>query len=136
MCLSQYGRTDQCRNWVLFRFRPNGDDPDTCLYDVMFLHRYPEGEEPTVEHEWYPTWDGHDDWGASIGQDLSNMGHVQAGMHQSTCKGPSTQPARGQAFAITSGSWTAHVLREWCLCVYRPSRAEALERSRPQRTRL
>jgi hypothetical protein len=87
MCLSQYGRTDQRRNWVLFRFRPNGDDPDTCLYDVMFLHRYPEGEEPTVEHEWYPMWHGHDDWGASIGQDLSNMGHVQARMHQSTCKG-------------------------------------------------
>src|SRR5579864_8854915 len=33
-------------NWILFRFRPNGDDPDTCLYDVMFLHRFPEGVEP------------------------------------------------------------------------------------------
>jgi nitrite reductase/ring-hydroxylating ferredoxin subunit len=75
-------------NWILFRFRPNGDNPDSCLFDVMFLHRYPEGEEPDkVEHEWYPRWQDHDDWGPSLGQDLSNMAHIQAGMHQSTFTG-------------------------------------------------
>jgi len=70
-------------NWILFRFRPNGNDPDTCIYDVYFLHRFPEGEEPPkVEHEWYPHWTDHDGWGPTLEQDLSNMGHVQRGMHQ------------------------------------------------------
>jgi phenylpropionate dioxygenase-like ring-hydroxylating dioxygenase large terminal subunit len=72
-------------NWILFRFRPNGNDPDTCLYDVMFLHRFGDGEEvPKVEHEFYAKWEDHDGWGPTIGQDLSNMGHVQAGLHQTS----------------------------------------------------
>jgi phenylpropionate dioxygenase-like ring-hydroxylating dioxygenase large terminal subunit len=72
-------------NWILFRFRPNGDDPDTCLFDVMFLHRFGDDEQvPEVEHEFYPHWESHDGWGDVIGQDLSNMGHVQAGLHQSS----------------------------------------------------
>ena len=72
-------------NWILFRFRPNGKDPDTCLYDVMFLHRFGDGEEvPQVEHEFYAKWEDHDGWGPTIGQDLSNMGHVQAGLHQAS----------------------------------------------------
>ena len=72
-------------NWILFRFRPNGNDPDTCLYDVMFMHRFGAGEQvPQVEHEFYPNWRDHDDWGPVIGQDLSNMGHVQTGMHQAS----------------------------------------------------
>jgi hypothetical protein len=75
-------------NWILFRFRPNGNDPDTCLYDVMFLHRFGDDEEvPEVEHEFYPQWRDHDGWGATIGQDLSNMGHVQAGLHQTSFAG-------------------------------------------------
>jgi nitrite reductase/ring-hydroxylating ferredoxin subunit len=72
-------------NWILFRFRPNGNDPDTCLYDVMFLHRFGEDEEvPEVQHEFYGKWEDHDGWGPTIGQDLSNMGHVQAGLHQTS----------------------------------------------------
>jgi Rieske 2Fe-2S family protein len=72
-------------NWILFRFRPNGKDPDTCLYDVMFLHRFGEGEEvPEVQHEFYAKWEDHDGWGPTIGQDLSNMGHVQTGLHQTS----------------------------------------------------
>ena len=70
-------------NWILFRFRPNGDDPDTCIFDVFFLHRYPEGEEPSgVDHEWYADWREHDDWGSTLLQDLANMGLVQQGLHQ------------------------------------------------------
>jgi phenylpropionate dioxygenase-like ring-hydroxylating dioxygenase large terminal subunit len=75
-------------NWILFRFRPNGDDPDTCIFDVFFLHRFPDGQEPSkVEHEWYPHWTDHDNWRFTLLQDLSNMAHVQRGMHQRTFPG-------------------------------------------------
>jgi hypothetical protein len=75
-------------NWILFRFRPNGDDPDSCLYDVMFLHRFGKGKEaPKVERQFYPSWKDHDDWGPVIGQDLWNMAIVQAGMHDPLFEG-------------------------------------------------
>ena len=68
-------------NWILFRFRPNGDDPDTCIFDVYFLHRYAESEQPSVEPEWIPDWREHEEWGITLLQDLSNMAFVQRGMH-------------------------------------------------------
>jgi hypothetical protein len=74
-------------NWILFRFRPNGDDPDTCIFDVYFLHRYPEGEEPAIEHEWYADWRDHDEWGVTLTQDLTNMAFVQRGMHDRALPG-------------------------------------------------
>lgn len=75
-------------NFLMFRFRPNGDDPDTCILDVLFLHRFPEGQEPPqVQHEFYPNWRDHDDWGYILLEDFSNLGHVQAGMHQDTFEG-------------------------------------------------
>jgi len=30
---------------IVYRFLPNGDDPDTCIFDVMLLLRYPRGTE-------------------------------------------------------------------------------------------
>jgi phenylpropionate dioxygenase-like ring-hydroxylating dioxygenase large terminal subunit len=74
-------------NWILHRFRPNGDDPNSCLYDLIFLHRFGDTEEvPAVTKEWYPDWQAHE-WGAVIEQDLANMAHVQRGMHESTYPG-------------------------------------------------
>ena len=74
-------------NWILHRFRPNGDDPNSCLYDLIFLHRFGDTEEvPVVTKEWYPDWRTHE-WGAVVEQDLANMAHVQRGMHESTYPG-------------------------------------------------
>lgn len=69
-------------NWIFFRFRPNGRDPDSCIFDIYFLHRFPEGQEPHVEEEFYPDWRTHEDWGITLLQDFANMGPVQRGLHQ------------------------------------------------------
>jgi hypothetical protein len=74
-------------NWILHRFRPNGDDPNSCLYDLIFLHRFGDTEEvPAVTRERYPDWRAHE-WGAVVEQDLANMAHVQSGMHELTYPG-------------------------------------------------
>ncbi|MEM7569241.1 MAG: aromatic ring-hydroxylating dioxygenase subunit alpha [Pseudomonadota bacterium] len=31
---------------MVYRFRPNGDDMDTCIFDLMFLSMTPEGQTP------------------------------------------------------------------------------------------
>ena len=75
-------------NWNFFRFRPNGDDPDTCLFDWMCLHRYGDDEVVApLEKAWYPDWRMTRDWGPVISQDLDNMGKVQRGMHEETYPG-------------------------------------------------
>ncbi len=39
---------------IVYRFRPNGDDPNTCIMEVMMMMRFPKGGErpadvPVVE---------------------------------------------------------------------------------------
>jgi Ring hydroxylating alpha subunit (catalytic domain) len=43
---------------------------------------------PPVSREFCSSWEDHDDWGPTIGQDLPNMGRVQAGLHETSFKGP------------------------------------------------
>jgi phenylpropionate dioxygenase-like ring-hydroxylating dioxygenase large terminal subunit len=75
-------------NCDFFRFRPNALDPDSCIYDRIFLHRFPEGEEPAVEREWIEDWREYGaNWGQLVWQDLCNLEHIQAGMHQRSFRG-------------------------------------------------
>jgi phenylpropionate dioxygenase-like ring-hydroxylating dioxygenase large terminal subunit len=68
-------------NWIFFHFRPNGSDPDSSIFEVDFLHRFPDGEEPAVVQEFYPDWATHADWGITLEQDFANMPHIQRGLH-------------------------------------------------------
>lgn len=63
-----------------YRARPNGMDPDTCIWDVYSLQRYAPGEEPKVEQEWSQQHDDVEFWGRILTQDYQNMAAVQKGM--------------------------------------------------------
>ena len=39
----------QPTNCLGYRARPNGDDPNTCIFEVFALELFPEGEEPVVD---------------------------------------------------------------------------------------
>ena len=66
-----------------YRSRPDGDNPDSCIYDVSSLQRWAPGSEPKVERQMFH---GEDDWkGFSavsiiLQQDFDNMREVQRGM--------------------------------------------------------
>ncbi len=62
-----------------FRVRPDGFNPDSCIFEVYNLERYPEGEEPKPEVE-YITELTKEYWPLLIYQDFENMGEVQQGM--------------------------------------------------------
>jgi nitrite reductase/ring-hydroxylating ferredoxin subunit len=65
---------------VLFRVRPNGTDPDSCIKDTWFLHWPQEGEQPRrAKQRFFPDWTERD-WGEITNQDYANMQHVQIGM--------------------------------------------------------
>jgi phenylpropionate dioxygenase-like ring-hydroxylating dioxygenase large terminal subunit len=65
---------------ILFRIRPNGLDPDSCIKDTWFL-AWPEEGQPVkrAERRFFPDWTERD-WGEITNQDYANMEHVQIGM--------------------------------------------------------
>lgn len=68
---------------ISYRARPDGDDPDSCIFDVWSLARYAPGAEPRAERQ---TFYGKDDWKSFdnvsiiLAQDFANMEEVQKGM--------------------------------------------------------
>jgi phenylpropionate dioxygenase-like ring-hydroxylating dioxygenase large terminal subunit len=64
---------------LVYRARPDGTNPDSCIFEVCVIERFPEGEEPKTEwlHVPDPTEEA---WKLILFQDFSNMGAVQKGM--------------------------------------------------------
>jgi hypothetical protein len=77
-----------CFNAINYRFRPNGDDPDSCIFEVMLMAPSPlaEGRPAPARVEWLGF---DDDWteARSLGmlakifqQDSLNLPWVQRGL--------------------------------------------------------
>jgi nitrite reductase/ring-hydroxylating ferredoxin subunit len=64
--------------------RPNGLDPDSCIFEVVSL-QHPCGEDlPKAARRMI---DDHNyDWGVVLAQDFSNFERIQQGMHQRSAK--------------------------------------------------
>jgi len=77
---------------LAYRARPNGHDPDSAIWDVWSLLRYPPGEEPEVEHKWCNDLDDEEEWPLILRQDFANMVGVQQGMKSRGFKGHRTNP--------------------------------------------
>ena len=75
-------------NRIVYRFRPDGDDPDNSIMEVMFLAPYREGEKPPpAPIHWLGP---DDDWTLApelgplahiFNQDSFNLPKVQRGLH-------------------------------------------------------
>ena len=66
------------------RVRPNGYNPDSCIFEVFALERFPDGEAPVTEHVFEPELT-EEKWGLLFVQDFDNLPDVQRGMK---CSGP------------------------------------------------
>ncbi len=65
---------------IIFRVRPNGTDPDSCIKDTWFLDWPQEGTPAKrAQRRFFPDWTERD-WGEITNQDYANMEHVQMGM--------------------------------------------------------
>ena len=79
---------------LAYRARPNGDDPDTCIFEAYALERYPEGEEPQTE--WVEAEPTEANWGKVLAQDFANMKHVHKGMKSRGFRGALPNPHQEQ----------------------------------------
>jgi phenylpropionate dioxygenase-like ring-hydroxylating dioxygenase large terminal subunit len=79
---------------LVYRARPNGNNPDSCIFDIWSLVRYAPGTEPTLRREFYPdgTVNTAENFGLILSQDFQNMGEVQRGMHSLGFTGSRTNP--------------------------------------------
>jgi phenylpropionate dioxygenase-like ring-hydroxylating dioxygenase large terminal subunit len=78
---------------LFYRSRPNGDDPDRCIFDIWSLVRYAPGKEPPLERKIYGDMAGNSA-GAILDQDIANMGQVQKGMKSSAFRGACLNPVQ------------------------------------------
>ena len=69
---------------LVYRVRPDGDNPDNCIFDVYSIQRYAEGANRPVQRKYYHGKDEYRKFGEEIsiiqGQDFPNMAEVQQGM--------------------------------------------------------
>ncbi|SCW38369.1 Rieske [2Fe-2S] domain-containing protein [Sphingobium faniae] len=82
-----------------YRVRPNGHDPESCIFDVWSLQRYGEGQEPEIVREFYADW-RDTEWPKIYEQDFVNISEVQKGMRSRVFKGSRPNPV--QEAAITN----------------------------------
>ncbi len=76
---------------LCYRARPNGSNPDSCIFDVYVIERYPEGQEPKTE--WLHVPDPRDPrWPEVLQQDFDNMPEVQRGMKSRGFRGARPNP--------------------------------------------
>ena len=64
---------------LCYRARPHGDDPDSCIFEVYVIERFPEGEVPKTEWVFEPDT-SKEKWRLILSQDFQNMPEVQKGM--------------------------------------------------------
>ena len=86
-------------NCLGYRARPNGDDPNTCIFEVYQLERFPEGAEPIVEN--LQNNDIYDAafWGEILLQDFQQMEGTHRGIKSKSFQAPVLNPLQEQPIA-------------------------------------
>jgi nitrite reductase/ring-hydroxylating ferredoxin subunit len=83
---------------IAYRSRPNGGDPDGCIFDVWSLVRYAPGAEPPLKREFYEDYRKLDA-GRVLRQDFANMADVQRGLKSRAFPGSRLNPVQEQPVA-------------------------------------
>ena len=65
---------------LAYRARPNGLDPDSCIFDVQGLELPPSAGLPTAPRRFFADW-REGEMGEILSQDFSNMSEVTTGLH-------------------------------------------------------
>ncbi len=78
---------------LCYRSRPDGYNPDSCIFEVYILERFPEGEVPKTEWIHAPETT-EEQWRLILSQDFENIGEVQKGIKSRGFAGPRPSPVQ------------------------------------------
>lgn len=83
------------------RMRPNGDRPDSCIWDIWSLERFGPGKAPgepngppKVQRKFYPTPESYKGTTPFLEEDFQNMEATQKGMLSRGFRGGRTNPVQ------------------------------------------
>ena len=80
---------------LVFRARPDRDDPNKCLFDMWGLMRVAPDKAPPLKREYYDDWKAHRDRiPPLLVQDLRNIEKIQRGMSSSAYEGARINPVQ------------------------------------------
>lgn len=79
-------------NCLGYRARPNGDDPDSCIFEVYQLERFPDGSAPEVKNLRNDDIYDAKFWGEILLQDFQQMEATHRGVKSSGFRGPRWNP--------------------------------------------
>jgi phenylpropionate dioxygenase-like ring-hydroxylating dioxygenase large terminal subunit len=79
---------------LLYRARPNPDNPESCWFDVWWIGRFADGHAPAYEHESYASLEEAKGVNPFLEQDFSNLQAVQVGVHSRGFHGPVYNPVQ------------------------------------------
>lgn len=82
---------------LAYRARPNGRDPESAIFDVYSLLRYPPGEVPKVTPEWSDDLSDTSFWPLILIQDFENLGPLQRGLKSRGFRGARANPRQESA---------------------------------------
>ena len=93
-----------------YRARPNGDDPDTCIFDIWSLKRYAPGAEPPLNRKVLTSMEGQTASGTILDQDIYNMRYIQKG-HEIAARSSSRVPTHSKRLKcrIFTKPWRSYV---------------------------
>lgn len=78
---------------LCYRARPDGFNPNSCIFEVYVIELFPKGQEPRPENLFVH---GEDEaaWRKVLCQDFANMGAVQQGIKSRGFPGPRPNPVQ------------------------------------------
>jgi phenylpropionate dioxygenase-like ring-hydroxylating dioxygenase large terminal subunit len=84
---------------LAYRSRPNGRDPESAIFDVFSLLRYPPRQEPRVAPEWSDDLTDESFWPPILIQDFDNIKLVQKGQKSRGFRGARPNPKQESALS-------------------------------------
>ena len=79
---------------LCYRARPDGDDPNRCIFDVWAIERYAPGAAPKLEKQSFESYRDHDGWGRILMQDFFNLVEMQRGIRSRGFTAARTNPVQ------------------------------------------
>jgi len=98
-------------NALIYRVRPNRDDPEKCLFEAAVIERFPEQGEPDTEWTYADPGDVAK-WRPVLLQDFDNMTQVQRGLRSRGFRGCIPSPQQEQTVANLHRNLARYVGRE------------------------
>ena len=77
---------------LCYRARPDGVDPNKCIFEAFVIERFPDGQEPATEWVHADAKTARDKWPPVLLQDFDNMSNVQKGMRSGYFRGNLPNP--------------------------------------------